>query len=111
MDTNGILAELRAERDRIDRAISALGKSKLYRTTESRSFAGSGRYSPQARPHERRCAEENVAADEAALGAGKDETSQSIEAGAPDEPSCTEEDRGGATSPVGKTESATEECA
>jgi len=40
----------------------------------------------------------------AALGAGKDEASQSIEASAQDEPSRTEEDRGGAASPVGKGE-------
>jgi hypothetical protein len=42
---------------------------------------------------------------EAALGVGKDEASQSIEAGAPDEPCRPEEDRGGAASPVGEGES------
>jgi len=36
------------------------------------------------------------------LGAGEDEASQSIEAGAQDEPSRPKEDRGGAASPVGK---------
>jgi len=49
-----------------------------------------------------RCPEETVTAAQAALGAGKDEASQSIETSAQDEPSRPEEDRGGAACPVGE---------
>jgi hypothetical protein len=67
----------------------------------------------KAWPHERRCAEEDVAAAEAALGAGKDETTgehqtnPDLQASAVCEPSSTEEDGGCTACSVGEGEGAT----
>ncbi len=49
-----------------------------------------------------RCPEETVTAAQAALGAGDDEASQSVQASAADGPSRPQEDRGGAACPVGE---------
>ena len=73
MNINSILAELRAERDRINRAISANRRSGFYRTREGRASAKGGGYPEDGRAHERGRPEEAVAAAEAALGAGEDE--------------------------------------
>jgi hypothetical protein len=50
-------------------------------TPESRSSAKSRAQTAEAWPHERRCAEEAVAAAEAALGAGEDEAEGEGEVG------------------------------